>query len=196
MDATCALTIFDRSWSSTGAIVAGPAVEVLSSGRWESERKTGPGKEILEEQKAPPSWRPRTLNLSAKRQFKRRNVSQPESPQWYPPPPPPKQGLSTGAIIAIVVAVVVVVIVVGAVIAGAFYSGIQQASNLPPNVVVTNAHSSYYENCGAFGTQTTRWDWSATLVNTGGSGFADVGFDVNGQQVTQNTYYVAASYQT
>jgi hypothetical protein len=95
------------------------------------------------------------------------------------------------------VAVVVVVIVVGAVIAGAFFAGIQQASNLStPNVVVTNTHSSYYENCGAFGTQTTRWDWSATLVNTGGSGYADIGYDVNGQQVTQNTYYVAASYQT
>jgi hypothetical protein len=94
------------------------------------------------------------------------------------------------------VAVVVVVIVVGAVIAGAFYAGIQQAANLPPNVAVTNTHSDYYENCGAFGTQTTRWDWSATLVNTGGSGFADIGYDVNGQQVTQNTYYVAASYQT
>jgi len=124
-------------------------------------------------------------------------VSQPQSPQWYPPPPPPKQGLSTGAIIAIVVAVVVVVIVVGAVIAGAFFAGIQQASNLStPNVVVTNAQSRYYENCGAFGSQTTRWDWSAALVNTGGRGFADIGFDVNGQQVTQNTYFVAASYQT
>jgi hypothetical protein len=94
------------------------------------------------------------------------------------------------------VAVVVVVIVGGAFIAGAFYAGIQQASNLPPNVAVTNTHSTSYENCGAFGTQTTRFDMSATLVNTGGSGFADVGFDVNGQQVTQNTYYVAASYQT
>jgi hypothetical protein len=94
------------------------------------------------------------------------------------------------------VAVVVVVIVVGAVIAGAFFAGIQQASNLStPNVAVTNAHSSYTENCGTFGSHTTTWDWSATLVNTGGRGFADIGFDVNGQQVTQNTYFVSANSQ-
>jgi hypothetical protein len=94
------------------------------------------------------------------------------------------------------VAVVVVVIVVGAVIAGAFFAGIQQASNLStPNIAVTDAHSSYVEDCGAFGSHTTTWDWSATLVNTGGSGFADIGFDVNGQQVTQNTFYVSATSQ-
>lgn len=93
-------------------------------------------------------------------------------------------------------AVVVVVIVVGAVIAGAFFAGIQQASNLStPNIAVTNGHSSYAEDCGAFGSDTTNWDWSATLVNTGGSGFADIGYDVNGQQVIQNTYNVGASSQ-
>jgi len=123
-------------------------------------------------------------------------VSQPQSPQWYPPPPPPKQGLSTGAIVAIVVAVVVVVIIAGAVIAGAFFAGIQQSSNLStPNIAVTNTQGTYSDDCGVYGTQTTTWDWSATLVNTGGNGFANIGFDVNGQQVTENTYYVGTTSQ-
>jgi hypothetical protein len=94
------------------------------------------------------------------------------------------------------VGVVVVVLVVGAVIAGALFAGVQQSSNLStPNIAVTNTDGTYRENCGAFGDQTTTWDWSATLVNTGGGGYADIGYDVNGQQVTQNTYYVSAKSQ-
>ena len=93
-------------------------------------------------------------------------------------------------------AVVVVVVVVGAVLAGAFFAGIQQASNLStPNVAISNYHGSYTEDCSVYGSQTSAWDWSATLVNTGGAGFAEIGYNVNGQQVTHNTYYVSANSQ-
>jgi len=121
-------------------------------------------------------------------------LSQPQSPApWYPPPQPEKKGLSTGAIVASVVSVVVVVIVVGAVIAGAFLTGIQQASNLSePNVAITNYHGSYTEDCGAYGTNTTACDLTATLANTGGGGFVDIGFKVNGQQARSNTYHINA----
>ena len=101
--------------------------------------------------------------------------------------------MSTGAIIAIIVAVVVVVIVIGVVVAGAFLAGVQQAAVLSkPNVTVTNTHGYTTDDCGAYGTQTTEWQWTATLVNTGGAGYADIGYDANDQQVTQNTYYIAA----
>jgi len=124
-------------------------------------------------------------------------VSEPPSPPYYPPPQPlKKQGLSTNAIIAIVVAVVVVVIVVGAVIAGAFLAGVQNASVLSePNVALTDTHGYVTGHCGAYLTNTTDWDWSATLVNTGGGGFVDIGYYVNGQQVSHNTYYVNAKSQ-
>ena len=106
---------------------------------------------------------------------------------------PQKQGLSTGAIIAIIVAVVVVVVIVGAVVAGAFLAGVQQAAVLSkPNVVVTNTHAYTTDDCGAYGTQTTEWQWTATLVNTGGAGYVEIGYDANDQQITQNTYYVSA----
>jgi len=124
-------------------------------------------------------------------------LSQPQSPPYYPPPlPPQKQGLSTNQIIAIIGAVVVVAIVVGAVLVGAFLAGVQQSAVLSkPNVAMTNTHAFTNVDCGVFATNTTTWYWSATLVNTGGNGFADVGYDVNGQQVTQNTYYVSATSQ-
>jgi hypothetical protein len=89
--------------------------------------------------------------------------------------------------------VVVIVIVVGAAIAGAFLTGIQQASNLSgPNVAVTNYHGSYTEDCGAYGSNTTAFDLTATLANTGGAGFVDVGFRVNSQQVRTNSYHINA----
>ena len=124
-------------------------------------------------------------------------MSQPQSPgPWYPPPPPEKKGLSTGAIVGIVLAVVVVVVVVGALAAYAFFSTVQQSANLSqPNIAVTDSHSSYTSDCGVFGTNTSKVYFSATLVNTGGSGFADVGYDINGQQIQYNTYYVGASSQ-
>src|SRR5437870_4646281 len=122
-------------------------------------------------------------------------MSQPQGPTYYPSPSP-KRGLSTGAIVAIIVAVVVVAVVVGAVVVGAFLAGVQNVAVLSkPNVTVTNTQGTYAEDCGAYGSQSTTWDWSATLVNTGGAGFANIGFDVNGQQVTQNDYYVSAMSQ-
>jgi len=123
-------------------------------------------------------------------------MSQPQSPTYYPSPSPKKQGLSTGAIVAIIVAIVVVVVVVGAVVAGAFLAGVQTASVLSkPSVSVTNTQGAYTPDCGAYGSQSTTWDWSATLVNNGGAGFVSIGFDVNGQQVTQDNYYVSAMSQ-
>ena len=125
-------------------------------------------------------------------------MSQPQTPgPWYPPPPPEKKGIGTGAIVAIIVVVVVVVVIVGALAAYAFFAGIQQSANLlaQPNVTVTNAHGTYLEDCGAFGSQTTQWSFTADLVNTGGAGYAVLSYDVNGQTVTTNNYYVAANTQ-
>ena len=125
-------------------------------------------------------------------------MSQPQTPpQWYPPPQSEKKGLSSGAIIAVVVAVVVVVIIVGGVLAVVFLTGVQQAANLSakPNIAITNEHSTYTENCGVYGSQTTTFDFSATLVNTGCAGYVDIAYDVNDVQVTANTYYVSANSQ-
>ncbi len=55
-----------------------------------------------------------------------------------------------------------------------------------PNVAVTDTHGYTTDDCGVFGTQTTAWRWTATLVNTGGAGFVDIGYDANGQQVTRS----------
>ena len=75
-------------------------------------------------------------------------------------------------IITIVAAVVVVVIIVGAAVAFSFLTGVQQAANLSkPNVAITNTDGTYTEDCGTYGTQTTDFHLSATLVNTGGAGF-------------------------
>jgi len=122
-------------------------------------------------------------------------LSEPQSPgPWYSPPPPEKKGLSTGAIIAIVVAVVVVVVVVGAIVASAFFAGVLQASNLRalPNIELSNAQGTYREDCGTYGTQTTNFQLSATVVNTGGAGYASFAYEVNGQQNDMKTYFFPA----
>ena len=45
------------------------------------------------------------------------------------------------------------------------------------------------------GSQTTSFNVSITLVNTGGDGIATVGYFVNGQQIWNESYLVHASSQ-
>ena len=108
----------------------------------------------------------------------------------YPPPPRPQSGgLSRSAII--VISIVVIVIVVGVVLAGDLLAGREQAlAPTKPNVAIIDPQGSYTDDCGAGGSKQTKWHFKATLVNTGGTGFAEIGYDVNGQQVQQNTYYI------
>ena len=76
------------------------------------------------------------------------------------------------------------------------YSYIQvlHAQNLPkPNIVLTNVQGSYVQDCGVSGSQTTSFNVSITLVNTGGDGIATVGYFVNGQQIANESYLVHAS---
>ena len=84
--------------------------------------------------------------------------------------------------------------IVGALATYAFLSGVQQSSALSrPKIVITNIQSTYVDDCAAYGSQTSDVTFSATLVNTGGAGYADIGYDIGSQQVTANTYYVGAS---
>jgi ABC-type lipoprotein release transport system permease subunit len=115
-------------------------------------------------------------------------VSLPVSP---PPPRPERRGLSLSAIV--IVAVVVVVVLVGAALAGGFFTGSQQTVSLSkPEVTITDTHGSYVDTCGIGGSKQTKWDWSETLVNAGGTGYVDIGYNVNGQQVMQSSHYVYA----
>ncbi len=78
------------------------------------------------------------------------------------------------------------------------YSYIQvlHAQNLPkPNVALTNIGGTYVEDCGPSGSQTTTFNMTVTVVNTGGNGIANLGYDVNGQQITSEGYYVPANTQ-
>ena len=73
---------------------------------------------------------------------------------------------------------------------------IQARQNLPkPNVTLTNIGGTYMENCGPSGSQTTTFNMTATLVNTGGFGVATLGYIVNGQQVASAGYYVHPNTQ-
>jgi hypothetical protein len=78
------------------------------------------------------------------------------------------------------------------------YSYIQvlHAQNLPkPNMAITNIGGTYVEDCGPSGSQTTTFNMTVTVVNTGGNGIANLGYDVNGQQITSEGYYVPANAQ-
>jgi len=93
----------------------------------------------------------------------------------------------------------VFVMVAGLLVGSIFaYSYIQvlHAQNLPkPNVALTNIGGTYLEDCGPSGSQTTTFKMTVTVVNTGGNGIANLGYDVNGQHVASEDYYVAANSQ-
>jgi hypothetical protein len=96
-----------------------------------------------------------------------------------------------------VVFAVLVCLLVGSILAYAVVQ-IQARENLPqPNMSITNVGGTYVQDCGASGSQTTTFNMTWTVVNTGGNGLAFFGFDVNGQQVyTYNYgYYVHANSQ-
>lgn len=91
--------------------------------------------------------------------------------------------------------VIVAGLLVGSIFASAIVT-IQARQNLPrPNMVLTNIGGTYVENCGPFGSQTTTFNITVTVVNTGGNGIANLGYDVNGQQVLSEPYYVPANTQ-
>jgi len=83
------------------------------------------------------------------------------------------------------------VIVIGAALAAGILGGNQQAAFLTkPDIGITDSYGSYTDGCGTAGQGKTIWHWKVTLVNTGASGFVDIGYDVNGHQVMQSTHYV------
>jgi hypothetical protein len=110
-------------------------------------------------------------------------------PSYYPPPTRPANKQSWTVV---VIVIVVVVIVIGAGIAAYGINQVYRAATTPqqPNIVVTDAHSQ--ESCPAFGNPVGYW--TATLINTGASGYANLNFILNGQTITSNTYYVAGGY--
>ncbi len=112
---------------------------------------------------------------------------QPPSPPpvYYPPSPPQKSGMSKEAKVVIIVGVVVVAVIILALIVGAFQ---QQAS--VPNIEVTNRQGLYSRDCGVYASNTTTWTLSATLVNTGGRGYATIAYELNGATVASNSYFV------
>ncbi len=111
------------------------------------------------------------------------NQAMSEQPPAPPPPyPPPKSGMSAGAKAAIIVGAILAVIIV-ALIASAFIVA-------QPSIHVTDAHAYSVEDCGFLGSRTTRWSFSATLVNTGGRGYAEVAYQINSTTVTSNNYFV------
>ena len=76
------------------------------------------------------------------------------------------------------------------------FNTIQAYQNRPkPNVAITNIQDTYTQDCGPSGSQTTTFTMTLTLVNTGGNGIATIGYDVNGQQVSSEGYYIAANSQ-
>ncbi len=98
---------------------------------------------------------------------------------------------------ATLVFAVLVSLLVGSILAFAVVQ-IQARENLPqPSMSITNVGGTYVQDCGASGSQTTTFNMTWTVVNTGGNGLAFFGFDVNGQQVwTYNYgYYVHSNSQ-
>src|SRR5260370_42229918 len=84
---------------------------------------------------------------------------------------------------------------VGSVLGYSYIQGLH-AQNLPkPNVALTNIGGTYVKDCGPSGSQTTTFNMTVTVVNTGGNGIANLGYDVNGQQITSEGHYVHANTQ-
>lgn len=76
------------------------------------------------------------------------------------------------------------VLLVGAIgAAGTGYAYLTVLANkpVPPNMTITNVNGTYTQDCGPSGTQTTMFNMTWTVVNTGGHGIATFGLQVNGQ---------------
>ena len=112
-------------------------------------------------------------------------MSQPP-PSYYPPPIQPARKQPWGVIVIVIVAIVIV-----ASFASYGVSQVYRVATTPrqPNIVITDSHAQ--NSCPVFATP--RVDFTATLVNTGASGYASLNFILNGQSVTSNTYFVASS---
>ncbi len=105
--------------------------------------------------------------------------------------------MSDGELAVIVVGVVFVALLIVAIAVIPLYGNIRsQSSTLSsPKIVVTNTDGTYSQDCGVLGSGDTTWTFSATLVNTGASGYADVDFNVNGNRLTSNNYFVSSQSQ-
>jgi hypothetical protein len=98
--------------------------------------------------------------------------------------------LSTTVVFAVLVSVLA-----GSILLYGFNT-IQAYQNRPkPNVAITNIRDTYTQDCGPSGSQTTTFNMTLTLVNTGGNGIATIGYDLNGQQVSSEGYYIEANSQ-
>ncbi len=120
-------------------------------------------------------------------------------PQQYPPPypypqqppvrplPPPK-GRSTAAIVVAIV-VVIVVVVIAALVVLNFLRTSPASPTAQPNVNVVNTSATY--SCPFLSSPYETFTF--TLVNSGNANaYADVGFYVDSQLVTSNSYYAPA----
>ena len=111
-------------------------------------------------------------------------------PAYYPPSPPQKSGLSKDAKVVIIVGIVVVAVFVLGLRIGTLQQQAAQQQAADPNIEVTNRQGVYSRDCGGYASNTTTWTLSATLVNTGGRGYAEIAYQLNGATVTSNNYFV------
>ncbi len=96
----------------------------------------------------------------------------------------------------IIIGVALAVLIIAAIGVPLYNNYVSQTSNLSsPKIVVTNTDGTYSQDCGVLGSGDTTWTFSATLVNTGASGYADVDFNVNGNRLTSNNYFVSSQSQ-
>lgn len=118
-------------------------------------------------------------------------VSEPQaqSAQSYPVRSPKFSRLTRNAKSAILVTLVLVASIVGSY----FYIDSQ------PKIVVKGFGWGYMQSdneCLSGFHEITRGNWSAILVNTGGSGFADVGFYLDSLQVAHGSFHIPAHSET
>jgi hypothetical protein len=118
----------------------------------------------------------------------------PNPPYWQPPPTQKR-----GPLFWIGIAILIIIVVIGVAFAAAFSIGVFQAvstSSEPPNINITNTSGTYQASAGCIlGSGSTEFTISATLVNTGASGYANIAYEVNGVQQATNTYYVGSQSQ-
>ncbi len=96
-----------------------------------------------------------------------------------------------GLIIGVAIILVLAVFVVG----GVYRKPILEAVSPQASISLVNA-TYLEEHCGFLGPDYNTFDWTFTLVNTGGAdGYASVSFFVNSQHIVDNKYFVKAHSQ-
>ncbi len=118
-------------------------------------------------------------------------MNQPQEPaaQNYPEKSPKSSRLTRNTRSAILVIVVLIASIVGSF----FYVESQ------PKIAIKGFGTSWIQSdkeCSSGNHEISNGNWSAILVNTGGSGFADLGFYIDGLQVTRGGFNVPAHSET